>query len=91
MAEEVRYLGHFSTLRLFCRMDVSVFFDKQSKTYRYVVNEVTRAYLCGMFAHWDLNGHGETLCRALSGSIHYVASNPEILTTLPTHPLTSQL
>lgn len=58
--------GHFSGLRLFCRMDVSVYQSTDEK-FHYFVNELDHSTHTGLWPNWDLHSVIETAWNELSG------------------------
>ena len=46
---EERQTGRMSGLRMFCRLDVSVFREQATGKHSFFVNEITRAHSTGLF------------------------------------------
>jgi hypothetical protein len=75
LAEEREY-RRFSGLRIFARMDVSVYRDKTNQVYRYVVNEVARGHTTHLFHGHDSDlGTSDHMITNLALLLHYVASH----------------
>ena len=75
LAEERQY-QRFSGLRIFARMDVSVYRDTRSGTYKYFVGEVTRGHTTHLFHGCDSEvDHSDHFISVLSNILHYTATN----------------
>lgn len=75
LAEERQY-QRFSGLRIFARLDVSVYRDTRSGTYKYFVSEVTRGHGTHLFHGRDSEvGASDHFISVLSKILHYTATN----------------
>ena len=75
LAEERQY-QRFSGLRIFARMDVSVYRDTRSGTYKYFVNEITRGHTTHLFHGRDSEvGTSDHFISTLAKILHYAATN----------------
>lgn len=74
IALEERKLGRISGLRVFCRLDVSVFRVRESGEHHYFVNEITQTHGAGLFPRWDLNQRLNYFYHHLSNTLHHIAS-----------------
>jgi hypothetical protein len=70
LAEE-HVTGRKSGMRIFLRMDVSVF--QINEQFQYYVNELTRSHQTGLFMHWDKIGKMDLCIQDLSKVLHFVA------------------
>lgn len=52
IALEEKQTRRMSGLRVFCRLDVSVFRERETGGYRFFVNEITRTHGAGLFQEW---------------------------------------
>lgn len=60
-----------STMRIFVRMDISVY--KNEGKFHYFINELTRSHQTGLFMHWDISGRMELCIQELEKVLHFVA------------------
>ena len=70
---EEKRIGRMSGLRVFCRMDVSVY-RTTSGDHRYFVNEITRTHGTALFPKWDSNNRLGYLFKSMSNVLHYISS-----------------
>jgi hypothetical protein len=59
-----------STMRIFVRMDISVF--RNEGCFQYYINELTRSHQTGLFCHWDVAGRMDLCIQDLAKVLHYV-------------------
>jgi len=62
--------GRRSCMRIFVRMDISVFQRKGG--FNYMVNELTRSHQTALFLHWG-NGRMDLCIQDLAKVLHFVA------------------
>lgn len=87
LAEERRY-KRFSGLRIFARMDVSVFRHSETGKYQYFVNEVGRAHSTHLFHNYvDESGIGDHMITNLVKLLHYSASQKLLQSKPPSPPM----
>lgn len=58
-----------STMRIFVRMDISVFMNDGK--FQYFINELTRSHQTGLFFHWDIVGKMDSCIQELAKVLHY--------------------
>jgi hypothetical protein len=68
-AEEV-IIQRRSSMRLFVRMDISVF--QRDGKFHYMINEITRSHQTALFLHWD-GGKMDHCIQELVRAFHYIA------------------
>lgn len=76
---EEKETKRWSGLRAFCRLDVSVFREKDSGKHNFFVNEITRSHTCGLFQAWVRPGMADPLFSHLCDVLHLVAANKMFL------------
>jgi hypothetical protein len=81
VAAEEFYTKRRSCMRIFVRMDISVF-QREGK-FHYMVNELTRSHQTGLFMHWDRMGHMDSLILDLANVLHFVAYNDRVKRIAP--------
>jgi hypothetical protein len=69
VAEE-HFSNRPSTMRIFVRMDISVY--RHEGKFHYFINELTRSHQSGLFMHWDISGKMEGCIQELAKVLHYV-------------------
>lgn len=72
---EEKTTQRMSGMRIFCRLDVSVYCDRLTREYRYYCNEVTRAHVGALFASWDEHERLEIIYTQLSRILHMCTSH----------------
>ena len=82
VALEERVMGRMSGLRVFCRLDVSVYQEKNGD-HKYFVNEITRTHGAALFPQWDSKKRLDSLFTNLSDTLHYISSNKLYLRSPP--------
>jgi hypothetical protein len=83
---EEREMGRMSGLRVFVRLDVSVFRESRTGAYRFFVNEITRGHGAGLFQEWVSHEKADFLFQHLAEVFHLVASNKLYLNPPPPPP-----
>ena len=73
IALEERRMGRMSGLRVFCRLDVSIYRER-NRVHKYFVNEITRAHGAGLFPQWDSNKRLDFFFVLMSNLLHYITS-----------------
>jgi hypothetical protein len=73
IALEEKRMGKMSGLRVFCRLDVSIYRDGRGE-YNYFVNEITRTHGAGLFPQWDSNNKLDLLLSNMSNTLHDICS-----------------
>jgi hypothetical protein len=71
---EEKKTGRMSGLRVFCRLDVSIFREQATGSYSFFVNEITRTHGSGLFHGWIVHEQGDFLFEHLSEVLHLVAA-----------------
>jgi hypothetical protein len=66
---EEHFTKRRSCMRLFVRMDVSVF--QRQREFHYIINELTRSHQTALFQQWD-SGSMEMCIQDLAKTLHYV-------------------
>ena len=61
-----------SGLRIFVRLDVSVFAKAGEDGYHFVVNEVTRGHNTGFWGRWGKKEEQDALFQELSYTLHFL-------------------
>jgi hypothetical protein len=72
--EESR-LGRLSGLRVFCRLDISVFRERDGGQHRYFVNEITRTHGAALFPKWDSYHKLDLLFSTIANTLHYISKS----------------
>jgi hypothetical protein len=74
---EERRSERLSGLRVFCRLDVSIFREEEDGTYRYFVNEITRTHGAALFPKWDKDNQQrlDLLFARMSKTLHYISKS----------------
>jgi hypothetical protein len=72
---EEKRSGRMSGLRVFCRLDVSIFMEKDGMTHRYFVNEITRAHTAALFPQWDSNQRLDLFFSHMARTLHYISKS----------------
>jgi hypothetical protein len=67
-------MERMSGLRVFCRLDVSVYREKATGKHSFFVNEVTRTHGSGLFQHWTDHQMADPFFVHLMHVLHLVAS-----------------
>jgi hypothetical protein len=82
---EERVTGRMSGLRVFCRLDISVFRERETGKHSFFVNEITRSHGTALFVEWITHGLTDPFFHHLSDILHLVAAQKLFLTppTLP--------
>ena len=88
IALEERRMGRMSALRVFCRLDVSIYLEKGGE-HKYFVNEITRTHGAGLFSQWDSNNRLDFLFIHMSNILHYISSHKLYLADPPSFPFTT--
>lgn len=83
IALEERKTGRISGLRVFCRLDISVFRESESGKHSYFVNEITRSHGTALFPRWDSRNKLNFLYHHLSETLHYLAAKKMYLEPPP--------
>jgi len=87
--------GILSGLRVYCRLDVSVFWDEIGNRHQFFTNEITRGHCSGLFSHWDKENRMMTVFKSMSKSLHFLVENrlmhvhPQHLLEFCPHPRVS--
>ena len=71
--QEERMTGRMSGLRIFCRVDASIYRHAGAKEHHFFVNEITRTHGAGLFPSWDTNNRLDFLFVRMAKVLHYVA------------------
>jgi hypothetical protein len=72
--EEIQF-EKMSGMRLWCRMDVSVYREKETGKHQFFVNEITRSHTAALFPRWDSSDLLDRFFyRSLARSLHHVAA-----------------
>jgi hypothetical protein len=74
IALEERRSERMSGLRIFVRLDVSVFRERDTGRCRFFVNEITRTHGTGLFQEWLDRDQADFLFQELCEVLHLVAS-----------------
>jgi len=82
---EERQTRRMSSLRVFCRLDVSVFRERSTGNHSFFVNEVTRTHGAGLFQFWSDHDNVDTFFQHLKDVLHLVASR-KLFHVTPTPP-----
>lgn len=82
IALEEKKFGRMSALRVFCRLDVSIYLEKNGD-HKYFVNEITRTHGAGLFPQWDSNQKLDLLFIQMSNTLHYISSEKLYLVDPP--------
>lgn len=68
LADE-HYTARTSCMRIFLRMDISVF--ERNGQFHYFINELTRSHQTGLFLHWDKIGKMDFCIQDLANILHF--------------------
>jgi len=83
--------GRVSSLRIFCRLDISLYRDISrdgGQGYKYVVNEVNRTFsTCLFYNHSQPNGMGDGLFWHLAQALQHVAEKKFLINSPPPPPV----
>jgi hypothetical protein len=71
---EERKMGRMSGLRIFVRLDVSIYLEKKTGKHKYFVNEITRSHGAALFSKWDSKGQLHQLYTHMSKTLQIIAS-----------------
>ena len=71
---EERRLRRWSGLRVFCRLDVSIYREQEGGLHHYFVNEITRTHGAGLFSLWDTNIRLNGFFNHMSQVLHHISS-----------------
>ena len=71
---EERRLRRWSGLRVFCRLDVSIYREQEGGLHHYFVNEITRTHGAGLFSLWDTNIQLNGFFNHMSQVLHHISS-----------------
>lgn len=74
IALEERKTGRMSGLRVFCRVDVSLYRESEGGSHRYFVNEITRTHGAALFPNWDVENRLGFLFNHMSNTLHYISA-----------------
>ena len=74
IALEERRTKRMSGLRIFVRLDVSVFRERETGSYRFFVNEITRTHGTCLFQEWVSHDQSDFVFQDLCHILHLVAS-----------------
>lgn len=75
----------FSGLRIFCRLDISVFREQNTGKYQFFVDEVTRTHGAGLFKRWDTIRNTDFGFQGMEEVLHFVV-NGKFYSEPPPHP-----
>jgi hypothetical protein len=84
--EEERQMGRMSGLRIFCRLDVSVYLDKAGGKHSFFVSEITRSHGAALFEAWDTRGLFDLFFTHMA-QILYLVSSERLYLQPPSVPL----
>ena len=73
LLEEKRFM-RVSSMRVFCRMDISIFCKQDNGRHYYFVNEITWTHSAALFPQWDTNSRLNNLFSHISNILHYLAN-----------------
>lgn len=71
---EEKRTGRMSGLRIFCRLDVSVFREQETGKHSFFVNEITGSHGAALFESWITHSMADSLFRHMSNILHLVGS-----------------
>jgi hypothetical protein len=71
---EERRTQRKSGLRVFCRLDVSIYRKTESGEHCYFVNEITRTHGAGLFPQYDSNNIRNHLFTHISNTLHHISA-----------------
>lgn len=75
----------FSWLRIFCRLDISVFREQNTGKYQFFVDEVTCTHGAGLFKRWDTIWNTDFGFQGMEEVLHFVV-NGKFYSEPPLHP-----
>ena len=73
IALEERRTGRMSGLRVFSRMDISIYRERVTGDHHYFVNEITRTHGAALFQQWDSSHRLNLLFTHMSNTLHYIS------------------
>jgi hypothetical protein len=73
IALEERRTGRMSGLRVFCRMDISIYRATERGDHQYYVNEITRTHGGALFPKFDSNKRLNNLFNHMSNILHHIS------------------
>jgi len=62
--------GRRSGLRVFCRLDVSVYKDSRDKSMKFLLDNIARSQTTGLFLEWAKTSRRGVFFRELSSGLH---------------------
>jgi hypothetical protein len=71
---EEKRIGRMSGLRLFCRLDVSIFREGETGKHQFFINEITRTHGAGLFHQYMTHDQMDIFVNHLSDVLHLVSS-----------------
>lgn len=73
IALEERRMQRMSGLRVFCRLDLSIYRHTESGKHEYFVNEITRTHGAALFPGWDSNNRLNFMFTHMSNILHFLS------------------
>ena len=72
---EEKQLDRLSGLRVFCRLDMSIFQEQDSGEHHYFVNKIMRTHSAALCPHWDTNNRLNYLFTHMSNILHHMSKH----------------
>jgi hypothetical protein len=85
IVQEENVTKRMSGLRIFCRLDISLYREASTDQHQFFVNEITRSHGTALFQPWDTGSRLNLLFSELEQVLHLVGSD-RLFMTPPAHP-----